>query len=158
MDELRTQCERLEHSVHVRLNEIYSVVCQLPAKLGYSRGNAIKLIDWHGIETLLPDYFCETRLQLLAALKALSFKWPLYLREHFRHGQPFFVCEEKKWLLDNQQPQSFASNVVAGNTLRLTSMVIHNYPPEWGRDVVTPLSFHTLYYYCDGCLTAGRAR
>ena len=142
----------------MRLNEIYTVVCQLPSKLGYSNKNAIRILDWRGNETLLPEYLCETRPQFLTALNALAFKWPPYIQTHIRHGPSFFVCEEKQWLLDNLKPQSFKSNVVAGNTIRLTTLVLQNFPRGWGPNYVTIMPFQMQYPFCEECRRSGRPR
>lgn len=121
MDELKTQCVRFEKTIHTRLSELYYAISQLPHRIGYTNANSITIVDWCGIETILPLHLVDYGLeQMHAVLGVLSFQWPEYLRSLINERRYHLVCNDTKTLLWTEE--SLAGSLRPGNSLRVVSV------------------------------------
>lgn len=123
IDELKTQCVRFEKTVHLRLSELYDAISQLPRKIGYTDANAIIIVDWRGLETVLPLHLVDVEhgyAQLRATLAALTFRWPEYLRLMVTEDAYDFLCDRTKTILGDDE--LLAKVLHPGRRIRLTSL------------------------------------
>ncbi|KAI0746966.1 hypothetical protein C8Q80DRAFT_1271780 [Daedaleopsis nitida] len=161
LDDLRAQSVRFERSLHRRLDEIYTVVRQLPQKLGHTRTNAVLLQDWRGSETVLPVEFCQSAAQIRMLLNAVAQKWPTSVRRYIQGAVYDLVCEETNMMLGSRNEPSFLAGILPGSTLRMLGFFEVNGPKAdestAGTETDECMTLGVNYRYCDTCRTRGQS-
>lgn len=170
IEELKAQITRLQRSLHLRLDEICSVVRQLPRTLGYTHANAVTLKDWRGIDTVMPMEFCHDVGQMNMALKAVSLQWSYFARHQVQEEMYYLLWEETGMVWDPSASKSLVSKsgLVPGATVRLFSLICFRFSVSGGSEDHRLLSEENSgsasdgvkrgCYVCGYCLAGGRHR